>query len=140
MGIRPLSWAKGRSQAGILYKRMVLWLDLIIRGFTVQLSYPNFPLVYPNWGTVTVLLCLYAYIVYVYDISRVAIGVWFGFVSYRSALILAVVSCIVLSFEAMPGLRCSLDGDLCFLDGDLRARVPPGVPGWNEVLRFYGYP
>ena len=53
MGIRPFSWAKGRSrtQAGILYKRMVLWLDL--RGFTVQLSYPNFPLVYPNWGTVT---------------------------------------------------------------------------------------
>ena len=40
------------TQAEILYKRMALWLDLI--GFTVQLSYPTFPLVYPNWGTVTV--------------------------------------------------------------------------------------
>ena len=32
------------------------------------------------------------------------IGVWFGFV--RSALLLAVGTCIVLSFEAMPGLCC----------------------------------
>ena len=34
------------------------------------------------------------------------VGVWFGFV--RSALLLAVVACIVLSFEAMPGLCCFL--------------------------------
>ena len=32
------------------------------------------------------------------------VTVWFGFV--RSALLLAVVACIVLSFEAMPGLCC----------------------------------
>ena len=32
------------------------------------------------------------------------VGVWFGFV--RSALLLAVVACIVLSFEAMPCLCC----------------------------------
>ena len=37
LGIRPLSWAKGRShtQAAIIHKAIVLWLDL--RGFTVQL-------------------------------------------------------------------------------------------------------
>ena len=35
------------------------------------------------------------------------IGEWFGFV--RSALLLAVVgTCVVLSFEAMPGLCCLL--------------------------------
>ena len=31
-------------------------------------------------------------------------GVWFGFV--RSALLLADGTCVVLSFEAMPGLCC----------------------------------
>ena len=34
------------------------------------------------------------------------VGVWFGFV--RSALLLADVTCIILSFEAMPGLCCFL--------------------------------
>ena len=34
------------------------------------------------------------------------LGVWFGFV--RSALLLAVGTCTVLSFEAMPGLCCVL--------------------------------
>ena len=34
------------------------------------------------------------------------VGVWFGFVG--SALPLAVVTCIVYSFEAMPGLCCFL--------------------------------
>ena len=34
------------------------------------------------------------------------VGVWFRFV--RSALLLAAVTCIVLSFEAMPGLCCVL--------------------------------
>ena len=34
------------------------------------------------------------------------VGVWFSFV--RSALLLAVGTCIVLSFEAMPGLCCFL--------------------------------
>ena len=34
------------------------------------------------------------------------VRVWSGFV--RSALLLAVVACIVLSFEAMPGLCCFL--------------------------------
>ena len=34
------------------------------------------------------------------------IGVWFGF--DRSALLLAVGACVVLSFEAMPGLCCFL--------------------------------
>ena len=34
------------------------------------------------------------------------VGVWFGFV--RFALVLAVGTCIVLSFEAMPGLCCFL--------------------------------
>ena len=35
-----------------------------------------------------------------------AFGVWFGLV--RSALLLAVVTCIVLSFGAMLGLYCFL--------------------------------
>ena len=34
------------------------------------------------------------------------IGVWFGFVG--SALLLAVGTCVILSFEAMPGLCCFL--------------------------------
>ena len=34
------------------------------------------------------------------------VGIWFGFV--RPALLLAVVTCTVLSFEAMPGLCCFL--------------------------------
>ena len=34
------------------------------------------------------------------------VGVWFGFV--RSALLLAVDTCVVLSFEALPGLSCFL--------------------------------
>ena len=33
------------------------------------------------------------------------IGVWFGFVG--SALLLAVGTCVILSFEAMPGLVVS---------------------------------
>ena len=45
-----LSWAEGRSrtQAGILDKCMVLWLDL--KGFTVQLSYPKLPTGVPELG------------------------------------------------------------------------------------------
>ena len=39
------------------------------------------------------------------------VGVWFGFA--RSALLLAVAACIVLSFEAMPGLCCFLRVTLC---------------------------
>ena len=38
--------------------------------------------------------------------AGVSLGVWFGFV--RSALLLAVGTCVVLSFEAMPGLCCFL--------------------------------
>ena len=49
MGIRPLSWAKGRSrtQAGILYKRMAGPETVYSTAFNL-----NFLLVYPNWGTV----------------------------------------------------------------------------------------
>ena len=35
------------------YYISVWYCGWTLEGFTVQLSYPNFPLVYPNWGTVT---------------------------------------------------------------------------------------
>ena len=40
------------------------------------------------------------------SVSVYRIGVWFDFV--RSALLLAVVACILLSFEVMPCLCCFL--------------------------------
>ena len=41
-----------------------------------------------------------------FGLLRGCVGVWFGFV--RFAMLLAVDTCIVLSFEAMPGLCCFL--------------------------------
>ena len=35
------------------YYISVWYCGWTLEGYTVQLSYPNFPLVYPNWGTVT---------------------------------------------------------------------------------------
>ena len=49
------------------------------------------------------------------------VGVWFGFVG--SALLLAVGTCVILSFEAMPGFFCFL-------------RVTPGL---HVCCRAHGY-
>ena len=46
------------------------------------------------------------------------VGVWFGFV--RSALFLAVGTCAVLSFEALPSLSC-------FLRVTVRSHEEPAV-------------
>ena len=60
------------------------------------------------------------------------VGVWFGFVG--SALLLAVGTCVVLSFEAMPGLCCFLrvTQDGCTKQGDFQNDV--------EVTDRYQWP
>ena len=54
VGIRPLSWAQGRSctQAGILYMRMGLWLDLTVQlSLYLQYSFqPKLPTGVPELG------------------------------------------------------------------------------------------